>query len=114
MPAYALARMEETAPHADVAEYIERVQETLDPYEGRFVAHGGETDVREGVWTGAVAMVAFPDLERARAWYDSPAYQAILPLRARHVPGDLVLFEGVEDGYRPAVRAAALRAALAG
>lgn len=32
---------------------------------------------------------------RTRAWYDSPAYRAILPLRTRDIDGDLIVFAGV-------------------
>ena len=42
------------------------------------------------------------DLERARAWYDSPAYQAILPLRTENSEGSAILLEGVDPGYRAA------------
>ncbi|WP_438270646.1 DUF1330 domain-containing protein [Streptomyces platensis] len=51
---------------------------------------------------------------QARDWYASPAYLEILPLRTRHVDGDVVLVPGVPDGYDPAVTAAKLRAVAAG
>jgi uncharacterized protein (DUF1330 family) len=29
-------------------------------------------------------VIEFASVEQARAWYDSPEYQAILPIRLRH------------------------------
>ncbi|MFI7128603.1 DUF1330 domain-containing protein [Nonomuraea sp. NPDC050153] len=50
-------------------------------------------------------------IEQAREWYDSPAYQDILRLRADHIPGDLVLVDGTEPDHDSAAMAAAMRAA---
>ncbi|MER7957238.1 MULTISPECIES: DUF1330 domain-containing protein [unclassified Streptomyces] len=116
MTAYALANLRpQTAPHEEVFVYIERIQSTLDPYGGHFLVHGApEREVREGEWPGALVMIAFPSMEAARDWYDSAAYQEILPLRTRHIPGDILLIDGVPPGYDPASTAAAMRAASAG
>ncbi|MBB4690973.1 DUF1330 domain-containing protein [Paractinoplanes abujensis] len=111
MTAYAMAHLRTTSSHGDVFEYIERIQDTMDPYGGRFVVHGPEVEVLEGEWPGTLVILEFPDLEAARDWYASPAYQEILPLRTRHIEGDTLIFEGVGRGYDARVTAAALRAA---
>ncbi|WP_228980487.1 DUF1330 domain-containing protein [Streptomyces sp. DH12] len=113
MPAYAIARLRPTDTlHDEVLTYMERVQGTLDPYDGRFLIHGApEREVREGDWPDAVVIVAFPSMSHARAWYDSPAYQELLPLRTRHLDGDLILIDGLPPNYDPATTAAALRTA---
>ena len=54
-------------------------------------------------------IVEFPDLDAARAWYASPAYQAILPLRTTHIEGDAVIVEGVAPDYDVTHTAAVLR-----
>lgn len=59
-------------------------------------------------------LIGFPGIVEAWAWWDSPAYQEIAPLRSRHIPGDIILVEGVPEGYDPASSAKALREALAG
>jgi uncharacterized protein (DUF1330 family) len=56
--------------------------------------------VLEGSWPGHVIIIEFPDRERARARYESPAYQAILPLRTRNSEGDVIFADGVSAGYR--------------
>ncbi|NIH84378.1 DUF1330 domain-containing protein [Amycolatopsis granulosa] len=113
MTAYALAHLMPAEPHPDVCEYLERIQATLDPFGGRFVVHGAAVEVREGSWPGHLVIIEFPTLADARAWYDSPAYQAILPLRADHIDGDLLIVDGVEPGHDSAAMGRAMRAALA-
>ncbi|MCB5183203.1 DUF1330 domain-containing protein [Streptomyces antimicrobicus] len=110
MTAYAIAHLRATTVNEDVLRYIETIQATLDPFGGRFLVHGAQAEVVEGPWTGTVVVVAFPDTAAARAWYASEAYQAILPLRTRHITGEVVIVDGVPDGYDARTTAAALRA----
>ncbi|MFE2053774.1 DUF1330 domain-containing protein [Streptomyces sp. NPDC059459] len=112
MPAYAIAHLQEAAPHPDVIEYIERIPATFEPYGGRFLVHAAQHEVKEGSWPGHVVMISFPGIAEARAWWDSPAYQEIAPLRSRHIEGDIILVQGVPDGYDPMATASAMREAL--
>lgn len=112
MPAYGFAHLRDRRQHPDILEYLERIQETLDPFHGRFMIHGPPAEVLEGAWQGSMVLIEFPDLDTARAWYRSPAYQEILRLRADHIDGDLVLAEGVGPGYDPRERAEKLRTGL--
>lgn len=115
MTSYAFAHLRRQPPlPEDVFVYMERIQETLDPFGGRFIVHGGEIEVREGNFDGVIVLIEFPDLEAARAWYDSAAYQEIKALRTDHVDGELLLLEGVSAGHDSAALAATLRAAQHG
>ncbi len=109
MPAYAIAHLRTPQINDEELEYLERIQDTLDPHRGRFLVHGAELDVKEGPWPGTVVVIEFPDVSAAQAWYDSPAYQAILPLRTDNIDGSAVIVEGVAPGYDPSQTAAALR-----
>ncbi|MGW7332047.1 DUF1330 domain-containing protein [Streptomyces sp. NPDC054840] len=111
MTAYAIAHLRPTTMNEDVLRYIETIQSTMDPFDGRFLVHGKEVEVMEGPFPGTVVVIAFPDIESARAWYASDAYQAILPLRTDHIAGEAVLVEGVPADYDARRRAAALREA---
>ncbi|MGW2472002.1 DUF1330 domain-containing protein [Streptomyces sp. NPDC001665] len=114
MTAYAIAHLyPEGRPNAEVIDYIGRIQSTLDPYGGRFLVHNTPVEVVEGAWPGAVVVIGFPSIGQARAWYASPAYQELVPLRARNMAGDLVLVDGVVADYDPRATAAALRADVA-
>ncbi|GLX38204.1 hypothetical protein Sros01_42770 [Streptomyces roseochromogenus] len=110
MPAYGFAHLTSRRNHADVIQYLQRIQATLDPFAGRFVIHGPPAEVIEGSWRGSMVLIEFPSLAEARAWYDSPAYQTILHLRTDHIKGNLLLIEGVGPNYHPAERAHKLQA----
>lgn len=114
MPAYAIAHLQEAAPHPEIAEYIERITATFEPYGGRFLVHAAQQEVKEGSWPGHVVVIGFPGITEARAWWDSPAYQDIAPLRSRHIKGDIILIEGVPEDYDPTSTAQAMREALPG
>jgi hypothetical protein len=57
--------------------------------------------VHEGEWPfQRFVVVEFPSREAAEAWYRSPAYQKILPLRLKSCTGNLVIWScpAHEDG----------------
>lgn len=112
MPAYAIAHLQQAAPHPEIAEYVERITATFEPYGGRFLVHAAQHEVKECDWPGHVVVIGFPGIAEARAWWDSPAYQEIAPLRSRHTEGDIILVEGVPEGYAPTATAKAMRDAL--
>ncbi|MCO6009230.1 DUF1330 domain-containing protein [Actinoallomurus purpureus] len=62
--------------------------------------HGAKADVREGTWSGDLIAIEFPDLDTARAWSGSPAYREIIPLRADHSRGAILLTDGAGDDHR--------------
>ncbi|MFD9456091.1 DUF1330 domain-containing protein [Streptomyces sp. NPDC059985] len=109
MTAYAIAHIRPEAVNEDILRYIEEIQSTMEPFGGQFLVHGAEVEVLEGPFPGTIVMIGFPDIERARAWYASPAYQEILPLRTAHISGEAFLVEGVPAGYDARRTAAALR-----
>ena len=51
----------------------------------------------------------FPGMDEARGWYESEPYQELVPLRTRHMAGDVVLVEGVAPEYDASVTADRLR-----
>ena len=100
MPAYAIAHMRNVVWGPEIVEYLERIDATLEPYDGRFLIHGARAEVLEGRWTGDLIVIEFPDSDRARAWYRSPGYWAILPLLTASAETDMVLLEGVAEDHR--------------
>ncbi|QKG21478.1 DUF1330 domain-containing protein [Actinomadura verrucosospora] len=115
MTAYVLGQLHGRPPlHDEVLTYMERIQATMDPFGGRFIVHGETPDVREGTWEGDLVLLEFPDIGKARAWYDSPAYQEIKHLRADHIPGTIMMVDGCGAGHDSAAMAAGIRAAQQG
>lgn len=100
MSTYAVAHMRTVNVGPPIFEYLERIDATLVPFKGRFVVHGAQVEVVEGAWPGYVIVIEFPDYKLARAWYESPGYQRILPLRTENAECDIVFVEGVPEGYR--------------
>ncbi|WP_435771835.1 DUF1330 domain-containing protein [Nocardioides sp. SYSU DS0651] len=98
--AYAIAYLREVSLGQEIFDYIERIDESLAPYGGRFLVHGGALTPLEGAWDGDVVILEFPDVTAAREWYASPAYQEILPLRTEHSTSIACVVEGVPTGYR--------------
>jgi uncharacterized protein (DUF1330 family) len=109
-PAYAVAYLRQVDVGPEILDYIARIDATLAPYDGRFLVHGGDITPLEGTWDGDVVLIAFPSVAAARAWYDSPAYQAILPLRVDHAQSVTAIVEGVPAGYRATDKLAVLGA----
>jgi len=87
--------MREVTMGPPIVEYLRRIDATLRPYGGRFLVHGGPLEVLEGSWPGTAIIIEFPDLDAARGWYRSAAYQEILRLRTDHSETDIILIEGV-------------------
>lgn len=100
MPSYAIGHLRNVVMGPPIVEYLRRIDATLEPFGGRFVIHGAAPEVLEGSWTGDLVVIEFPDLERARAWYRSDAYRQIIPLRAEHSEGEIILVDGVLEPHR--------------
>ena len=78
-----------------IVEYLERIDATLAPYDGHFIIHGGRPELLEGTSPGTLVVIEFPDRAAAEAWYQSPAYEAILPLRAESSDSTIFMIDGV-------------------
>ncbi len=100
MPAYAVAILKETRMNDDIRMYLEKIDQTLAPYEGRFLIHGGPYIWLEGEPTGDLIAIEFPDLKQASHWYNSAAYQEIKPLRTDNSVGTVFLAPGVSPNHR--------------
>ncbi|MGW0664096.1 DUF1330 domain-containing protein [Streptodolium elevatio] len=101
MTAYAIAHVHSTEFCPDIVEYLERIDETLEAFGGRFIVHASPNKRGvEGDWPGDAIVIEFPSMAEANAWWESPGYREILPLRTAHMVADIILIEGVPAGYR--------------
>jgi uncharacterized protein (DUF1330 family) len=66
MTADVIAHLQDAVPHQDIAEYIERLPGTLQPYDGRYLIQAAQHETKEGRWPGAVVMIGFPSIGQAR------------------------------------------------
>jgi uncharacterized protein (DUF1330 family) len=100
MTAYAIAHLHRCEVCAEIVEYLEKIDATLAPFGGRFLVHGGPVELLEGTFSGDLVVIEFANRERARAWYRSNDYQAILPLRTSHSSGDIFFIDRVSMPHR--------------
>lgn len=102
MSAYAVAVIRETRFNDEVVEYLRRIDDTLAPFSGKYVIHGGPYEPLEGEWSGDLVVIEFPSMNLAQGWYNSEAYAAIRALRTQNTEGEVVLVQGVPDGHKGA------------
>jgi uncharacterized protein (DUF1330 family) len=96
MPAYVIAAVREAHDQEALVEYRRRNSEAVAAHGGRFLVRGGAMEVLEGEWSPLrVVVMEFDDADAARRWYDSPEYQAAIPIRRGASETDIILVEGV-------------------
>jgi uncharacterized protein (DUF1330 family) len=80
------------------ASYSDRAEETVKTFGGRFLVRGGKADSLQGeAPKGRLIVIAFDSVEKAQAWYNSPAYQEIKPIRMRAAKSRVLIVEGVPN-----------------
>lgn len=74
-------------------EYRSQVPATLAPWQAELVFRGEKLAVlgSEHKHTDTV-VIRFPNAESANGWYNSPAYQALIPLRLEAAEVDLISY----------------------
>lgn len=81
---------------AKLDQYIGKALPTIQKHGGRVVAFDESPEVVEGeVAHPRTVVLEFESREAFRAWYDSPEYQEILPLRLESTPGTLIVANGL-------------------
>jgi len=77
-------------------EYKKLVRPIAEKFGGVYRARGGELDVREtDLWTPTrVVIIEFPDMDSARAFFDSAEYAPVKPLRRDNASCTLFIVEG--------------------
>ena len=94
MSAYVIADIDVEDPEA-YEEYRRGVPASVAQFGGRFLVRGGNPQPLEGGWTPSrIVVLEFPNAERAREWYASPAYAELRKLRQSASSGSLILVEG--------------------
>ncbi len=93
MKGYIIAQVDVQDPEAYEA-YRSRTAAIIAQYGCRFLVRGGDVEVLEGEQRrNRVVVLEFPSRAAARTFYESPEYQAIIPLRTRASDADLLLVE---------------------
>jgi len=78
-----------------VSEVCDEGPETLASFNGHYLIRGGKTASIEGDAPKRFVVIAFDSMEKAQAWEDSPAYEAIKPIRHSSAKSRVFIAEGV-------------------
>ena len=98
MPAgYVIVEMKISDPER-YKEYMAAAPATIAAAGGEYVVRGGRHEALEGDWQPArLAVLKFPSLEQAKAWYDGERYRAARAKRAGATEYfNMVVVEGFE------------------
>lgn len=94
MAAYVIAQVTVTNPE-DYVKYSSKTGDLAAKFGGKFLAKGGEMRCLEGPCHQRNVIIEFPDMEAAQRWYDSPEYQAILPIRKENSESTFLIVNGL-------------------
>ena len=95
MPAYIIVETDITDPE-QYEQYKAASPGVVAAGGGRFVVRGGDLAVLEGDWAPKrIVMLEFEDLEAAKRFYDSPAYQEAKKLREGAASLNMIAVEGI-------------------
>ena len=100
MAAYAVCLIAETKFGAEITQYLNDIDETLKPYEGKFRIHGGPYQQVEGVFTGDLIIIEFADMHAVQQWYESSNYRRIKFLRTNNSVSTMIFVDGVPVDHR--------------
>ncbi len=94
MAAYVVASLAEVKDPDLMSKYAEIAIQTVAAHGGKFL-ESGDIEKLDGEWNVLSGVVIeFPNKEAAKAWYNSPEYQAALPMRLNATQSSLLLFPG--------------------
>ena len=94
MAAYVIGDVEVTNPEL-MGEYAGKAGTTVEAHGGKAIVLGGESETVEGDWQPKrLVVLEFSDMAAAKAWYNSPEYQQLLPMRLQASNGNVIIIEG--------------------
>ena len=95
MSAYFIFTKEKTLNQDEMDIYMQKVQATFAGHPVKLLAAYGPHEVVEGEPTEGVVVAEFPNMEAAKAWYDSPAYCEVREHRFQGALYRAILVQGI-------------------
>jgi uncharacterized protein (DUF1330 family) len=95
MSAYIIFIREKTLDQSAMDTYNGIARHSLEGHPATLLALYGEQQVLEGPDHEGVVILEFPSLQEAKAWYDSPAYQAAIRHRRAASEYRVFIVEGL-------------------
>lgn len=95
MAAYIIVDVTGMKDPAGLQQYREQVPPLVEQYGGRYLTVTDTIQTLEGTWTpGFMAILEFDSTERAREFYDCPAYQPLKSLRQQSIDANMIVVDG--------------------
>ncbi|MDZ7279701.1 DUF1330 domain-containing protein [Pantoea eucrina] len=95
MPAYMVMIKDETLDKDELATYSQKAGAARGDHPLTPLAFYGDMEVLEGRDAEGVVLLEFPDVDAAKAWYHSPAYQEAKAHRLKGANYRVILVKGV-------------------
>jgi uncharacterized protein (DUF1330 family) len=94
-PAYYVADFKVEDREA-IKPYSAGVEATFKPFGGRFIVRGADPVALEGdAPKGRLVVIEFDSMEKAQAWYHSPAYTQLRPIRQKAGLSNIYILQGL-------------------
>ena len=93
LPGYVVAEVDVTDP-ATFKQYADKAPGTIAQYGGHYIIRGGKNTSLEGDAPKRFVVIQFENVEKAKAWEDSPEYEAIKPIRHKSAKSRVFIIEG--------------------
>lgn len=97
-PVYVISEADTITDSAAIKDYGSKVHATFVPFAGHYhfvVADGKTESLDGGAPPQGIVVIAFDSFDEAHAWYNSPGYAAIKPIRQAVVRGRMFIVEGI-------------------
>jgi uncharacterized protein (DUF1330 family) len=97
MSAYVVFTHEKTLDQGELDVYAKEVQTTVAGHEVKMLAFYGSHEDLEGPSTEGTAILEFPSIEAAKAWYNGSPYREVREHRLKGATYRVTLVEGVSS-----------------
>ena len=95
MSAYVIVDIDVIDPEG-YKEYAKLAPATVTLYGGRYLARGGPNETLEGDWHAKrLVILEFENVDKAKAWLNSPEYAPARQLRHRYAKSNMVVVDGI-------------------
>ena len=95
MAAYLIANVD-IKDGEKIKEYLKATPAIIRQFSGKFLVRGGDFEICEGGWNPKrLVVVEFESMQRAREFYHSPEYKAIIDLRQSSAYTEWVFVNGL-------------------
>lgn len=96
MSAYLVVDTDLTDPE-HYEQYKLRAKPIVESFGGEYLARGGDMDFKEtDLWQPKrMVLIRFESVEQAQRFYNSEAYQAVLPIGRRSAKRTVIILEGL-------------------